>query len=139
MLIRTDGQPDMDRSTLLVILFLLPVTYFPMYILYGVGKAHILYGVGNAFIYLWGRKRFLYIIFRVGNASFYVTYFPTNLVDPFTQRVTGIKIVNLRVYNGRFFICICALLRIKNYLIHMHNVQKNIFHFWIIKCIMESF
>jgi len=74
----------------------------------------ILYGVGKAFFCLWARKRFL----------LRVTYFPTNLVDPFTQRVTGIKIVNLRVYNGRFFICICALLRIKNYLIHMHNVQK---------------
>jgi len=34
---------------------------------------------------LWGRKRFLLP----------VTYFPTNLVYPFTLRVTGIKIIEL--------------------------------------------
>jgi len=37
---------------------------------------------------LWGRKRFLLP----------VTYFPTNLVYPFTLRVTGIKSARLSIY-----------------------------------------
>jgi len=37
---------------------------------------------------LWGRKRFL----------LHVTYFPTNLVYPFTLRVTGITINTIHLY-----------------------------------------
>jgi len=57
--IRTDGQTDMARSTRLLIMI------------------HNIYTS-------WGRKRFLLP----------VTYFPMNLVYPFTLRVTGVKILS---------------------------------------------
>jgi len=39
-----------------------------------------------------------YILYGVGNASLHVTYFPTNLVYPFTLRVTGITINTIHLY-----------------------------------------
>jgi len=52
---------------------------------------------------LWGRKRFLLL----------VTYFPTNLVYPFTLRVTGIKI-DIVIFGRTYFYMasICSLIYI---------------------------
>jgi len=52
--------------------------------------------IKNIYI-LWGRKRFLLP----------VTYFPTNLVYPFTLRVTGIKMAPTTIY------CIYCILQYK--------------------------
>jgi len=109
----TDRQTDMAILTRLVILikniytlwgrnrFLIPVTYFPTNLVYpftlrvtgitGMPNPNILALIVSEISALirriknistlWGRNRFLLP----------VTYFPTNLVYPFTLRVTGIK------------------------------------------------
>jgi len=71
---------------------------------------------------LCGRKRFLLP----------VTYFPTNLVHPFSLRVTGIKISNTNLFSSNYF-CIVLVIQVSNEMLFimnwkgLHFVSLNIF------------
>jgi len=59
---------------------------------------------------LCGRKRFLLP----------VTYFPTNLVHPFSLRVTGIKISNTNLFSSNYF-CIVLVIQVSNEMLFIMN------------------